>query len=255
MNRRPSSDQTNAEPDSEVISVTSSAATDGLVAELQRRILSGDYRRGARLRQELLAEEFGVSRMPVRAALLVLHAKGLVEIVPRRGAFVCGPSSQDIREAYVVRAELEGLAAELAAHRILDEDLGALRSAANLFRTLVEEFVDDNSRRSPPASEPLWSGANNQFHEGILAASGNRQLHKAVLQLHTGFPRNLTWSVISESSSMLRRNVGEHASILAAIEAGDPMAARNAAWAHVRRSGELIASRQEARDRQASSGR
>lgn len=233
----------------------SPAATDELVAELQRRILTGDYPPGTRLRQELLAGEFGVSRMPVRAALLVLDAKGLVETVPRRGAFVRGPSPDDIREAYVVRAELEGLAAELAASQIPDDDLEALRSAADLFRTCVEDFVHGGSRSGQPASEPLWSRANDQFHEGILAASGNGQLRRTVLQLHLSFPRNLTWSAISQSSSMLRRNVGEHDVILAAIEAGDPAAARDAARAHVRRSGELIASRHERYGLQASGGR
>ncbi len=91
------------------------AAADDLAAALQNRILVGDYPVGTRLRQELLAAEFGVSRMPVREALHKLEALGLVEITPRRGAFIRGPSTEEIREAYVVRAELEGLAAELAA--------------------------------------------------------------------------------------------------------------------------------------------
>lgn len=107
-----------------------------------------------------------------------------------------------------MRAELEGLAAELAAQQIPDEELRALRAAADLFRTCVEDSVHDSSRTSPPASETLWSGANDQFHEGILAASGNYQLRRTVLQLHSSFPRNLTWSAISHSSSLLRHNVG-----------------------------------------------
>jgi DNA-binding GntR family transcriptional regulator len=255
MSSGPSPDQLSPKPEIRAVAATSSAATDGLVAELQRRILVGEYPPGTRLRQELLADEFGVSRMPVRTALLVLHGKGLVEAIPRRGAVVRGPSADDIREAYVVRAELEGLAAELAAQQIPDEELRALRAAADLFRTCVEDSVQDNSRTSPPASEPLWSRANDQFHEGILTASGNNQLRKTVLQLHSSFPRNLTWSAISHSSSLLRHNVGEHYAILAAIEAGDPVAAREAARSHVRRSGELIASRHEAGGRKASHGR
>lgn len=255
MSSGPSADRPSPEPAIRAVAATSSAATDGLVAELQRRILVGEYPPGTRLRQELLADEFGVSRMPVRTALLVLHGKGLVEAIPRRGAVVRGPSADDIREAYVVRAELEGLAAELAALQIPDEELRELRGAADLFRTCVEDSVHDNSRSSPPASEPLWSTANDQFHEGILSASGNNQLRKTVLQLHSSFPRNLTWSAISHSSSLLRHNVGEHYAILAAIEAGDPVGAREAARSHVRRSGELIASRHEAGARQASHGR
>jgi DNA-binding GntR family transcriptional regulator len=255
MTRGPSSgDQPRGARGLAVVAPTSSATTDGLVAELQRRILIGDYPPGTRLRQELLAAEFGVSRMPVRAALLVLDASGLVETFPRRGAFVRGPSPEDIREAYIVRAELEGLAAELATQQINDDDLRALRAAAELFRTCVEEFAPDNARKSQPDSEPYWSRANDEFHEVILAASGNDQLRKTVLQLHARFPRNLTWSAISRSSSLLRHNVSEHYAILAAIEAGDPVTARKAARSHVRRSGELIASRHERGTRRLAEG-
>ena len=218
-------------------------ASDDLAGELQRRIIVGDYPIGARLRQELLADEFGVSRMPVREALRKLEAAGLVEILPRRGAFVRGPTADEIREAYVVRAELEGLAAERAAVLINDSELEGLREAAALFQAAVEEFASRPSGRPFSMADAKWPRANDQFHEGILAAAGNQRLRDTVRQLHGSFPRNLTWSAISESSSLLRRNVAEHQDILIAIEAGDSLAARKAAKKHVLRSGELVASR------------
>jgi DNA-binding GntR family transcriptional regulator len=243
-----------AKPETPSISMLPAApagAADELAAELQRRIIVGDYPVGAPLRQELLAEEFGVSRMPVREALRKLEAAGVVQILPRRGAFVRGPSADEIREAYVVRAELEGLAAERAAELINDSELQSLRGAAELFQTAVEEFA----ARTPGAAfsmvDAKWPRANDQFHEVILTAAGNQRLHETVLQLHGSFPRNLTWSAISESSSLLRRNVAEHHDILVAIEAGDSAAARRAAKKHVLRSGELVASRyQRSLDRQ-----
>lgn len=222
---------------------STNGAADDLASELQRRIIVGDYPVGAPLRQELLAEEFGVSRMPVREALRTLEALGLVEILPRRGAFVRGPTADEIREAYLVRAELEGLAAELAAELITDADLRALREAAALFHRAVEEFAARPPGSSATMADAKWPRANDQFHEVILNASGNRRLHETVLQLHGSFPRNLTWAAISESSSLLRRNVAEHEDILRAIEAGDTAGARKAAKKHVLRSGKLVASR------------
>jgi len=221
----------------------SAAACDDLVTALQNRILVGDYPAGTRLRQELLAAEFGVSRMPVREALHKLEALGLVEIMPRRGAFIRGPGTEEIREAYVVRAELEGLAAELAAGLIDDSGLAALREAAVLFRVAVDEFT------SRPADPATWPEANDRFHQVLLTACGNRRLRETVLLIHGSFPRNLTWAALSESSNLLRRNAAGHQDILAAIEAGDAAAARTAAKSHVLRSGELVVARyQRSRD-------
>ncbi len=216
------------------------AVGDDLAAALQNRILAGDYPAGSRLRQELLAQEFGVSRMPVRQALHKLEALGLVEITPRRGAFIRGPSTEEIREAYVVRAELEGLAAELAAGLIDDSGLQALRDAAALFCATVEEFA---SRAAGPAIPARWPEANDRFHQVLLTACGNRRLRETVLLIHGSFPRALTWPALSESSNLLRRNAAEHQDVVAAIEAGDAAAARTAAKSHVLRSGDVVVAR------------
>jgi DNA-binding GntR family transcriptional regulator len=212
------------------------ALVDHLAAEIQNRIMTGDLAPGTRLRQETLAVEFGVSRTPVREALRHLHASAVVELQPRRGAVVRGPSPRDIREAYLVRAELEGLAAELAADLITDEQLAELRLAASRFRSTVRD----------PSS---WPAANDAFHGVILAAAANRRLEQLVEHLHHSFPRNLTWAALSESSRLLIKNAEEHDLILAAIERGDASAARDAMRRHVSRSGELVASRYEDRQR------
>ena len=105
------------------------ALVDKLAAQLHARVVSGDLASGTRLRQEALAEEFGVSRTPIREALRKLQASGLVELHPNRGAFVRGLSPREIRDAYEVRATLEALAAELAATRISRDQLLRLRAA------------------------------------------------------------------------------------------------------------------------------
>ena len=117
------------------------ALVDKLAATLQARMLSGELVSGTRLRQEALAEEFGVSRTPIREALRKLQASGLVELQPHRGALVRGPSAREIRDAYEVRAELEGLAAELAAQRIHQAQLDGLHEAQSEFRETLARMM------------------------------------------------------------------------------------------------------------------
>ena len=105
--------------------------------------------------------------MPVREALHKLEALGLVEITPRRGAFIRGPGTEEIREAYVVRAELEGLAAELAASLIDDAGLLALRDAAALFRAAVDEFTARPAAPAAAGFPAMWPEANDRFHQAL----------------------------------------------------------------------------------------
>src|SRR5580765_1341058 len=112
---------------------------------LQARVLSGEIVTGTRLRQEALADEFGVSRTPIREALRKLQASGLVELQPHRGALVRAPSAREIRDAYEVRAELEGLAADLAAQRIHQRQLDGLREAQAEFRETLARMMQVRS--------------------------------------------------------------------------------------------------------------
>jgi DNA-binding GntR family transcriptional regulator len=220
---------------------TPNSTVERLAAAIQARVLSGDVPVGSRLRQEALAEEFGVSRTPVREALRQLQATGIVELLPNRGAVVRGPSAREIREAYEVRAELEGLAAELAAERISDRDLVRLREAEALFRESVANLIERRARRPAPwRDESVWVRANDLFHQAILEAAGNRRLSDTIADLHRSFPRDLTWAALSQSSRLLAENVEQHAEILEAIERRDPAEARRRMIEHIRSAGELV---------------
>ncbi|HET7137428.1 MAG TPA: GntR family transcriptional regulator [Gaiellaceae bacterium] len=217
---------------------------DRLAAAIQARILSGEIPSHSRLRQASLAAEFGVSRTPVREALRKLQSTGVVVLEPHRGAVVRGTTPHEVREAYLVRAELEGLAAELATAHITDEELGRLHEAQELFRGSIETEIERRRSGEPPepwSAENDWERANNLFHEVIQHASGNRQLLAAIAHLHRSFPRHLTWTALSRSSHLLGENVEQHNRILDALERRDPPAARTEMAAHVRSAGELVA--------------
>jgi DNA-binding GntR family transcriptional regulator len=221
--------------------VDSASTVERLALAIQAQVLSGAVPVGTRLRQEALAEEFGVSRTPVREALRQLQATGLLEVQPNRGAVVRGPSAREIREAYEVRAELEGLAAELAAERISDRDLLHLREAQSLFRKSVTTLIARRARKPAPwKDESVWVKANDLFHQTILDASGNRQLSETIADLHRRFPRDLTWIALSQSSPLLEENVEQHEAVLRAIERRDPVEARKAMVEHVQSAGDLV---------------
>ena len=221
---------------------------DHLASTLQARVLSGEIPSGTRLRQQAIAREFGVSRTPVREALRQLQALGIAQVEHNRGAVVRGPTARELREAYEVRAELEGLAAQLAATRIGDEQLARLREAQRLFRRSIETLI---SRRRHSRHEPAWDDdsdwvrGNDLFHQVIQEAAGNELLLRTISELHRAFPRALTWSALSESSALLEENVRQHHAILEAIEARDAAAARQRMVDHIRAAGELIAHRFE----------
>ncbi|HET8653091.1 MAG TPA: GntR family transcriptional regulator [Gaiellaceae bacterium] len=217
------------------------STVERLAGAIQAQVLRGDVPVGTRLRQEALAEEFGVSRTPVREALRQLQATGLVELLPNRGAVVRGPSAREIREAYEVRAELEGLAARLAAERISDRDLVRLREAQTLFRKSVTTLIARRARRAVPwKDESVWVQANDLFHQAILDAAGNGRLNHTIADLHRSFPRDLTWTALSQSSRLLEENVDQHDAILEAIERRNPEEARRRMVDHVRSAGELV---------------
>jgi DNA-binding GntR family transcriptional regulator len=138
-------------------------------AELIRTaIVEGRLAPGERLKEEQLARELGVSRTPVREALLFLEAEGAVVLQPNRGATVRGYAPQEIREAYDLRALLEGHAARRAAERVTPAALATLTASCDRFEALRAGDVAELARE------------NHLFHHTILEAAGSERLGSMV---------------------------------------------------------------------------
>lgn len=218
--------------------------SDSLVAELQRRIINGRIPVGSWLRHEAIAEEFGVSRTPVREALRVLQAQGIVTITKNRGALVEGLTGRDIRELGEVRAELEGLAAARAAEHITDTGLSQLRTAWTEF-----EYALDRDGLANAELERLWSDANSRFHRAVLEGSHSRQLIITITEVSRRLPSSSSFAIYARSSHLMHENLQQHRDVAAAIGAHDPPAAREAMSIHIRSTAEHLARWAEETDR------
>ena len=199
---------------------------DDLARELQAEIVTGRIPLGARLRQEDLAARFGVSRTPVREALRQLQAIGLVEQLGHRGALVRRFSAEECRNVYLVRAELEGLAAERAAGRLTGYARYGTLAGDDRGRAIVCE---------------QWSQANELFHNVILAAAACPPLRDTVQSLQNMVPRSIAWRTFADDPEIIPRSADDHDRITEALAAGDARRARRLLHTHVLDTGETAA--------------
>ncbi|MET7399671.1 GntR family transcriptional regulator [Dactylosporangium sp. NPDC005572] len=215
---------------------TGAALVDDLAERIRNRIMTGEIPIGAQLRQAELANDFGVSRTPVREALRQLQTSGLIEVLPNRGAVVSVPAPWDVREAYEVRAELEALAAARAVRRITRDEVERLR-AAN------QEMYDYSSARSNGAApdEPDHRRNNDLFHTLIASIAGNARLAKAINDINETFPRNVSAQLVVSDSRHRDENFREHERILQALADGDAERAAEEMRQHVIKAGEQLA--------------
>jgi len=175
------------------------------------------YKPGDRLVESELAERLGVSRTPVREALQRLETQSLLTR-DGRSLIVASLDHSQLSELYVVRGELEGLAARLAARHAAPEEVKVLRSMLN----------DDQALINDPDA---LSRANRRFHKQIHLASHNRFLVQQLDLVHRSMALLATTSISAEGRGA--DTLKEHETIVAAIEAGDGDAADKALRDHI----------------------
>jgi DNA-binding GntR family transcriptional regulator len=221
--------------------VADSTKADDIAIVLEDEIVSGAIAAGSVLRQELLSERFDVSRTPIREALRRLAALGLVSFEPNKGVRVRTLSRAELREAFLVRAELEGLATERAAPRMTPELLAALDSAEHRFAELTAR-LRENARRGIDdthlASE--WMRANHAFHDVIDEAADAPYVANVARAARRTFAGQVSWVARTELDDLYARNDAQHRAIRAALAAGSPEGARALAHEHVLSSSRLL---------------
>ncbi len=178
---------------------------------------SGLYRPGDRLVEAELAERFGVSRTPVREALQRLETQSMLTR-DGRSLIVASLDHNQLAELYVVRAELEGLAARLAARHATPEEVRVLRDMVDQDRMQVND---------PQA----LARSNRRFHKQIHLASHNRYLVQQLDLVHRSMALLASTSLAAEGRGPAA--LSEHAAIVEAIAAGDAEAAQLALKAHI----------------------
>lgn len=193
-------------------------------SELRARFASGEYAPGQRLTEVALAADLGVSRTPVREALGRLLAEGLVA-PSSRGVAVAPLSAAEATDIFVLRAELEGLAARLAAEK---------QAAGGLAPAVLDHLdaATDAVEQAVAAGDARESArANLVLHRAIGAAAGNQFLEEALRRV---WDRIAVSTVANLSDPHWPGLISEqHRMIVSAIRAGDPVTAQQAAAAHI----------------------
>ena len=203
------------------VTVTHPSLKDSAAAYLREQILTGKLVPGTKIDQDEISEALGMSRLPVREALIELAHESLVDAVPRRGAFVARLERADIIDHYRIFGLIAGLAASRAASALTAEQLAELHE-------VHERFV----AATDSEEKAFW---NHEFHRIINHAGGSRRLASVLGLLSRSLPVRYfefvpQWADIS---------AGHHARILAALEARDAHDAQRMVEHHLAESGEL----------------
>ena len=188
--------------------------------EIRARILDNVWAPGHQVLEAALATELGISRTPVRAALIRLHDEGLVELISRHGMRVLPLSAQDMRALYEVLTALESAAAELAARR---------RPAAAELRPL-ERATRDMARALDADDLDAWAEADARFHRQLVELSGNALLVQAALRYADRVHRARRFTLRLRPRPVA--STREHEALVKRIRAGDAAGAAAANRAH-----------------------
>ena len=196
--------------------------------QIEERIVTGVYPPGMRLDETELASSFGVSRTPIREALIQLSSEGLVEIRPRRGAIVAEIGQQRLYEMFEVMAELEAMCGRLAARRITEAEQSAFVAA--------HQACEAARNANDPDS---YYQLNEQFHQLLYAASHNVFLEEQAVALSKRLRpyRRLQLRVRDRMNS----SFSEHAAVVEAILAQDGELAATRIREHVVVQGQRFA--------------
>jgi len=199
------------------------------VAErLRQRIFAHELTPGDWVDEQKLAEQYGISRTPLREALKVLAAEGLVELKPRRGCYVTEISRQDIDDIFPLMAMLEGRCAFIAVQLAKPADIRGLKAIHEKLELAAKENRID-----------AFFEANQEFHRRIQELTNNRWLLSVIQDLRKVLKLSRLHSLSLEGR--LQQSLEEHRVIMAAFEAGDAQQAEKSMHDHLLYGREALA--------------
>jgi DNA-binding GntR family transcriptional regulator len=218
-----------------------STKADDIALVIEEAIVSGELAPGTVLRQEQLSEQFQVSRTPVREALRRLAALGLVSFVPNRGVRVRTLSRDELHEAFMVRAELESLATEVAATKMTPDDLAELEAAERRFAEISKELRSREPGEERRSIMGDWVRANHGFHDVIYRVADLPLVEQLAKSARRSFSGPAVWAPGDHSiDDLYARNAEQHRAIKQALLAGSAAGARTLAREHVLSSFTLL---------------
>lgn len=198
-----------------------------LADEVRQLVVEGKLQPGSKIPEKDLCEVYGVSRTPLREALKVLAADGLITLEPNRGAWVTKLTEKDLREFFPVMGALEALSGELACQRITDAEIAAIE---DLHAQMVGHFEAGDRGQ--------YFKANQAIHEAILSAARNDTLtsHYRALAVRIRQARY----VANMTSERWKQAIEEHEAIMTALRARDGARLASVLRAHLSHKAETV---------------
>jgi DNA-binding GntR family transcriptional regulator len=187
-------------------SIAQQSLHDELLSRLRKMIIGGQFLPGDKIPERRLCDQFGVSRTPLREALKVLAAEGLVQLAPNRGAMVAALTSEELEECLPMAAAIESLVGELACKHITDEEIAAIKSRHD---EMLTAYRAGNLERS--------LALNRQIHRDIVTAARNTLLAAIYDTLFFRVGRSRLAPYLSKDA--MADSIIDHEHIIQALEA------------------------------------
>ena len=202
-------------------SLAVTTVADQAADALRRKIMSGELAEGCSLRQDALAAEFGISRIPLREALVQLEGEGLVRIVAHKGAVVSGLSLDEISELFMLRSVLEPLLLKKSAPKLTPDDYARLDAILADYK--VELLAQHTTR---------WGELNTRLHDVLLSRADQPRTAAIVATLLQQTDR-YTRMQLSLSADSIRQAQQEHEELVGLCRAGDVRGAASLLKRHI----------------------
>ena len=199
---------------------------DFIVKTLRDAIIQGEYKVNEPLRQDQIAKELGVSKIPLREALVQLKEEGLVTFLPKRGAIVSALSAIEVEEIYIMRMALETVAIEKAIPLLTNAHIIRAKSVLDI----IESGPDKGD----------WGELNWEFHSNLYQPAQMRLLLKTIHNLHNNVTRYLI--IYLDQLSALDKSQKEHWELLQACQEKNISEAKKILKAHLKQASDTLAS-------------